>query len=136
MAGGNYIKLNRSMLKWEWYTDANTKVVFLHAILKANWDDGGYKGHKLQPGDVVFGRKKWAEELGMSEQQIRTAINHLKETGEISTIKATNKFTILHIENWALYQSSDDETTNNLTNKQPTSNQQATTYQERKERKE
>ena len=133
MNDGNWIKLNRSMLKWEWYDDVNTKAVFLHALLKANYEDGAYRGHKLCPGDVVFGRKKWAEQLGMSEQQVRTAIDHLKETGEISTIKTTNRFTILRIENWTLYQSKDDEATNKTTNKQPTSNQQATTYQERKE---
>ena len=118
MNDGNWIKLNRSMLKWEWYDDVNTKAVFLHALLKANYEDGAYRGHKLCPGDVVFGRKKWAEQLGMSEQQVRTAIDHLKETGEISTIKTTNRFTILRIENWTLYQSKDDE----ATNKQPTSN--------------
>ena len=127
MNDGNWIKLNRSMLKWEWYDDVNTKAVFLHALLKANYEDGAYRGHKLCPGDVVFGRKKWAEQLGMSEQQVRTAIDHLKETGEISTIKTTNRFTILRIENWTLYQSKDDE----ATNKQPTSNQQATNKQPR-----
>ena len=133
MNDGNWIKLNRSMLKWEWYDDVNTKAVFLHALLKANYEDGAYRGHKLRPGDVVFGRKKWAEQLGMSERQVRTAIEHLKETGEISTIKTTNRFTVLRIENWALYQSNDEEVTSKTTNKRPTSDQQATTYQERKE---
>jgi len=137
MNNGNFIKLNRSILKWEWYDDINTKAVFLHALLKANYEEGAYRGHKLMPGDVVFGRKKWAEQLGLSERQVRTAIEHLKETGEISTIKTTNRFTVLRIENWALYQSKDGETTN----KRPTSDQQATnkrprTKKEKKGRRE
>ena len=141
MSNGNWIKLNRKILKWEWYSDNSTRSVFLHALLKANYEPSRYKGHELAIGDVIFGRKKWAEELGLSEQQVRTAIAHLKETGELSTIKATNKFTILHVENWEFYQSKEDEATNNMTNEQPTTNQQLTnnqprTKKEKKEKKE
>lgn len=138
MSNGNWIKLNRKILKWEWYSDNSTRSVFLHALLKANYEPSRYKGHELAIGDVVFGRKKWAEELGLSERQVRTAITHLKETGEISTIKVTNKFTILRIENWEFYQSKEDEATNNMTNERPTSDQQATNNRPRtkKEKKE
>lgn len=138
MSNGNWIKLNRKILKWEWYSDNSTRSVFLHALLKANYEPSRYKGHELAIGDVVFGRKKWAEELGLSERQVRTAITHLKETGEISTIKVTNKFTILRIENWEFYQSKEDEATNNMTNERPTSDQQPTNNRPRtkKEKKE
>lgn len=138
MSNGNWIKLNRKILKWEWYSDNSTRSVFLHALLKANYEPSRYKGHELAIGDVVFGRKKWAEELGLSERQVRTAITHLKETGEISTIKVTNKFTILRIENWEFYQSKEDEVTNNMTNERPTTDQQPTNNRPRtkKEKKE
>lgn len=138
MSNGNWIKLNRKILKWEWYSDNATRSVFLHALLKANYEPSRYKGHELAIGDVVFGRKKWAEELGLSERQVRTAITHLKETGEISTIKVTNKFTILRIENWEFYQSKEEEATNNMTNERPTTDQQATNNRPRtkKEKKE
>lgn len=138
MSNGDWIKLNRKILKWEWYSDNATRSVFLHALLKANYEPSRYKGHELAIGDVVFGRKKWAEELGLSEQQVRTAIAHLKETGELSTIKATNKFTVLHVENWSVYQSKDSGTTNKTSDEQPTTNQQSTNNQPRtkKEKKE
>ena len=131
MSNGNYIQLNRKILAWGWYSDNATRSVFIHALLKANWQEGEYKGHNLNPGDVIFGRKKWSEELGLSEQQVRTAISHLKETGEITTIKATNKFTILHVEKWGLYQVVNDKPTNKKTNEQPTTNQQLTNNQPR-----
>ena len=79
MSNGDWIKLNRKILKWEWYSDNSTRSVFLHALLKANYEPSRYKGHELGTGDVIFGRKKWAEELGLSEQQVRTAIAHLKD---------------------------------------------------------
>ena len=37
-----YIKLFRSMTKWEWYSDTNTKAVFLHLLLNANLEETRY----------------------------------------------------------------------------------------------
>lgn len=123
---GNYIKLFRKFQKWGWYNDPATKSVFLHLLLKANWQDGEYHGHKVGKGEVVFGRKKFAKDLGLSEQQVRTAIKHLHESGEISTTKTTNRFTIIKVEKWALYQgnneASNQQTNQQATNKQPTTN--------------
>ena len=48
-----YIKLFRKMLNWEWYTDVNTKVLFLHCLLKANWKDGSWHGHKYKRGQFI-----------------------------------------------------------------------------------
>lgn len=135
-----YIKLYRSMQEWEWYADPNTKAVFLELLLAANWKDSRYKGVLIKRGQAVIGRKALAEKLGMSEQAVRTALNHLKSTNEITT-KSTNKLTVVTIEKYELYQGEDFEPTNKSTNKstneQPTNNQQLTTSKkERKERKE
>ena len=130
-----YIKLHRSLLTWEWIKDSSTTVVFLYLLLNANWEDSRYKGYDVPKGSLIVGRKKIAETLGISEQSVRTAINHLKSTNEITT-KVTNKFTIVTIVNWEKYQccevESTNESTNNLTNNQPTTNQQLTTYKEYK----
>ena len=130
-----YIKLFRKMLTWGWYSDTNTFRVFMHILLKANYKPSEYKGEKIAAGECVFGRKKWAKELGLSEQQIRTAISHLQSTNEI-TIRATNKFSVIHVEKWEFWQmeegKSTNESTNNSTRNQPTSNQQVTTYKESK----
>ena len=39
MEQGGFIKLYRSMLQWEWYDDVNVKVLFLHLLLKANYEE-------------------------------------------------------------------------------------------------
>ena len=123
------------MLKWGWYGDTNTFRVFMHILLRANYEPSEYLGHKIGAGSCVFGRKKWAKELGMSEQQIRTAISHLQSTNEI-TIKATNKFSIITVVKWEFWQIEEGQSTTEATNhqppKQPTSNQQVTTSKESK----
>lgn len=130
-----FIKLFRSMINWEWYQDANTTRVFLHLLLNANLEESRFKNHIIPKGSLVVGRKTLAETLGISEQNVRTALNHLKSTNEI-TIKSTNRFSIVTIVNWEKYQvnkkQSTNKVTNNLTNNQPTTNQQLTTEKEYK----
>lgn len=121
-----YIKLFHKILTWGWYGDTNTFRVFMHILLNANYKPTEYKGQQLRAGDCIFGRKAWAEALGMSEQQIRTAITHLKSTNEITT-KSTNKFTVIHVEKWEFWQIEEGYSTNKSPTTQPTSNQQLTT---------
>ena len=83
----------------------------------------GYQPVTLEPGQFVFGRRVAAEELGMSEQEIRTCIE-LAKKADFLTIKSTNKFSIITIINWHIYQGSDID---DQPASQPTSNQQATT---------
>ena len=98
-----YVKLFRKMLTWEWYKDTNTTRVFLHILLKVNYKPSRYKGYEIGAGECVFGYREWSKQLGMSVQQVRTAINHLKSTHEI-TLKPTHEFTIVHLEKWAFWQ--------------------------------
>ncbi|MBQ8057075.1 MAG: hypothetical protein IJ275_01930, partial [Ruminococcus sp.] len=72
-------------------------------------------------GQLVTGRKKLSEALKMSEREVRTALNHLKSTNDI-TIRTTSKYSIITIVNYEELQVS----TNSLTINQPTSNQQST----------
>ena len=134
-----FIKIHRKITEWGWYKDPITKAVFLHLLLTANYREREYMGRKILPGQTVVGRKELAMQLGISEQSVRTALNHLKSTNEI-TIKSTNRFSIVTVVNWEKYQLRDDEltskSTSQLTNNQPTTNQQLTTPKERKEYKE
>lgn len=130
-----YIKIFHKMLDWGWYGDTNTFRVFMHILLRANYRESEYLGHKIGAGECVFGRKEWAKKLGLSEQQVRTAISHLRATNEITT-RATNKFTIITVVNWESWQIEEGKATKRTTNKQPTSqptsNQQVTTSKEYK----
>lgn len=115
------------MLKWEWYSDPITKSVFLDLLLSANRELTRFRGFEIKAGQTIFGRKECAIRLGITEQNVRTAINHLKSTNEL-TIKLTNRFSIITIVKWEQYQSRNSKQTNQQTNQQLTNNQPTTNH--------
>lgn len=116
---GNYIKLNRSLLEWEWYTDINTSRMFIHMLLKANWKDGNFKGTTVPRGSFVSSIGKLSGETGLTEREVRTAISHLKTTGEV-TSKTTNRFTVFTVVKYDMYQTNDKQNVSQETfNRQP-----------------
>jgi hypothetical protein len=117
-----WIKIHRQILDWEWYSDNNSFRVFLHLLLKANHKQKRYKGLELKIGTIITSRDILAIETGLSIQQIRTALDKLKSTNEI-TIKTSSQGTIIEVVNYAKYQL----VTNEVTIKEPTSNHQVTT---------
>lgn len=123
-----FIKLHYGLLDWEWYNDLPTKTLFLHFLLKANYKENNWKGIKINRGELVSGRKVLALETGLSEQQVKTALNKLKSTGEITT-RTTNRYTVIKLESYCLYQDKKPETNQQITSSQPTNNQQITNRQ-------
>ena len=115
-----YIRLFRKFVEWEWYSNVNDRLVFIHCLLSANWKDGYFEGKKIPRGSFVTSYQKLAKEIGLSVQNVRTSINHLKSTSNL-TSKITNKYSIITINNYDKYQD-----TNKQINNQLTSNQQAT----------
>ena len=130
-----FVKLHRKLLQWGWYKDHVVKDLFLHLLLTANFDETEWQGITLHPGDLVTSYKSLSDDLGFSEQQIRTALKKLKTTQEI-TSKSTNKFTVITVVNWGNYQFVDYyiNTQSNIpiTNEQQTNNKQITTDKEYK----
>lgn len=117
-----WIKIHRQLLEWEWYDDLNTFRLFIHLLLKANHKAKKYRGMELKAGSILTGRDLLSFETGLSVMQVRTSLTKLKTTNEI-TIKTNSQGTIIQLVNFTKYQL----VTNDLTNKQPTSNQRVTT---------
>lgn len=131
---GNYIKLSRGLLEWEWYTDINTTRLFIHMLLKANWKDGNFKGTTVPRGSFVSSIGKLSGETGLTEREIRTAISHLKKTGEV-TSKTTNKFTVFTVVKYDLYQTNDRQNDRQETGNRQPNDILTTTIEEKKEGK-
>lgn len=122
-----FFKLYRSMINWEWFKDSSTLHVFIYCLLKANHKDQRYKGDVVKRGSFFTSRKIIAEETGMTERKVRTALEHLKMTNEL-TILTSSKGTVISVNNYDDYQ----KMTNELTNERPTSDQRPTTNKNEK----
>lgn len=130
-----YIKLYRKITDWEWYTDINTKVLFIHILLRASATGKRFRGEEVPIGSFTTSIEILASETGLSSRQVRTALDKLKKTGEI-TVKTTNQFTQILVIKWGDYQSFVELNDKRMTNERQTDDKRMTTIKESKESKE
>ena len=114
-----FVKISRKILDWQWYSDANTFRLFIHCLLKANWKKKSWKNYVCNRGQFITSLSQLSYELGLTIQQVRTAISHLETTGEI-TSRTDGKVRIITVNNYDKYQS-----INKGDNKEKTKKQQA-----------
>ena len=127
-----YIKVWRKVLDTGILKNHKLWSFWMWCLLKASHEKHkvlvGYQEVELQEGQFIFGRKNASEELNMSEQNIRTVLKNLEKSKNL-TIKTTNKFSVITILNWELYQGNGN-VTNQQTNKELTNNSPATNHKQ------
>lgn len=121
-----WISIHRKFKEWEWYSDSKIVHLFLHCLLKANHKPTKWRGAQIEAGQFITSQSHLAEELHLSVMQVRTILNKLKLTGEL-TVKITNKYSIISITNWELYQGDNRQTDTPVTVEQQATNTQVTT---------
>lgn len=121
----SFIKLNRNILNWRWYQDANVKSVFLHILLNANFEESDFQNVHIERGEWAVTLGTFEKDLKLTKQQVRTAIDKLKSTGEI-TCKKYNKFLVITVVSYDLYQGT---STQKITHNQHANNTQITRKQ-------
>lgn len=121
-----FIKLFRNIEQWEWYTEPNVMRLFIHCLIKANHASKKWRGVTIHAGSFVTSYSKLAQDLKLSEQNIRTSLKHLKSTGEL-TLKTTSQYSLISINNWNEYQQFDTRTNIQLTDDQHSVNTRLTT---------
>ena len=104
MAHTTFIKLDRSILYWSWYTNADTFRLFIHFLLNANVSDNLFDDVTIKRGSLALSYASLADKLGISIHRVRNAIDRLKKTGEI-TVKRYRNFQVVTIVNYDKYQS-------------------------------
>lgn len=140
-----YVKIFRTFIDWEWFQKPEMVQLWLYLLLKANYQDAKLQGKTIKRGQLFTNLAKIAAETGLSTQTIRTCLNRLKSTGEITT-ESTSKGTLINIENWDKYQieiddsntESNEQINKPLTNDQQTANKRLTnaSYYKKKEKNE
>ena len=136
MQRGGYVKLWRKTLDSGLLGHPFAFTLFGYLLLSCVREKWRYTTRyaviDLEPGEWIIGRKRLSKELGMSEQNLRTALRLLADM-KILTIKSTNEYSTIRLINYAKYQAMQNDLTNDLTNSQPTANQQLTTKKEVRE---
>ena len=115
-----WISLYRKFLDWQWYDYPTVKIVFLHCLLSANHKPAKWRDLTIKRGQLITSYEKLAAHNGLSIQQVRTAIEKLQSTNEI-TYQSTSRYSIITIKNYNLYQDSNIQKTE-TNNKQATTN--------------
>ena len=105
-----HLKLHRALRSWEWYKDANTMRVFIHCLLKCNESQYSYEGNKHNRGSFISGRNVLAEELAITPQQVRTCLNKLIKTGEITIDASKYRGSVITVNNYDTYQMTEEPT--------------------------
>lgn len=123
--GEGYIRLYRKIGEWRWYDDKPTLILFLHLLITVNWKDEAWHDIMIRRGQRLCSLPILAKETGLSERSVRTAISHLKSTGEV-TDTSTSKYRIVTINNFEKYQ----DATGKVTGKRQASDRQATANEE------
>jgi len=85
-----WVKLHRSLLEWEWYSDIPTKTLFIHLLLSANHADANFRGRKVGRGQRWTSIAHLASETGLTVKQVRAAIEKLQRTKELTSEGASN----------------------------------------------
>lgn len=124
-----FIKLDRNIQDWRWYKNANTFRVFVHFLLNANIEQRDFEDAVIKRGELATSYGNIAKTLNLTVQQVRTAVNHLKSTGEI-TITRYSKFIVISVLNYSAYQDKTIKSTDKSTINQQSLNNQSTINQQ------
>lgn len=107
-----WIKLHRKMLHSNVFQNEKLFKVFMYCLMKATHSEHrqlvGKQFIELEQGQFVFGRKKAAVELNMKESTVRDYINLLKQDNTIH-VNTTNKYSIITVVNWEVYQHKEED---------------------------
>ena len=99
-------KLYNSILDWQWYKKPNTCHLFIHCLLKARKECSKWQGITIPENSFVTSLNHLANETGLTIREVRTALKNLSGGSDKElTIKTTNRYTIVTVDNLHIYQS-------------------------------
>ena len=126
---GGWIKLYYKLLDWEWLDCPEMVGLWVNLLLRASREDRKWHGLTIRRGQLVTTLSELSEMAGLSLQKLRTCLDRLKSTREI-TCESTHFGTIVTICKYAEYQCPDeDEQQAEQHTDQQTSNTPATRQQ-------
>ena len=98
-----WIKLNRSLLNWEWWDDNLMLKAWIYILLNANHEDIRLKGNTIKRGSFCISQNEMALKIGCCRKTIYNILKRLKNSGEIDYYSRT-KYTLISVCKYDNYQ--------------------------------
>lgn len=99
-----HIKINRKIMDWEWWYDEPVFRLWITILLLANWEDKEWRGIHIPRGSFYTSLDSLSKKTGLSRQEVRTALEKLKATHNI-TQQSTHHGTLITVVKYGDYQS-------------------------------
>lgn len=118
---GGFIGLFRKLLEWEYAEDDAVFSCFVKLLLAVNYKDKKWNGTVIRRGSIVGSIDKLCTKLRMKKAKLRRCLDVLSECGAITIVVYPNKYHLIIVNNYNMYQNavvgiSDNRTDNNSDN--------------------
>ena len=108
-----YIKIWRKSIENGWLQNSKLWAFWCYCLIRASHKEItvtiGLQRVELKPGQFIFGRIRASKDLKINTSSIYRIVKFLVSNGNI-TVKSNNKFSIITVMNWGIYQG--DKTSN------------------------
>ena len=98
-----YITLSRKILDWRWFKKPKTAHIFIYLLLAANFENHDFEDTIIKRGQYACTQERLSAETGLSLKEVRTALDNLKKTGDITidTSRGYSLITVVEYERFA-----------------------------------
>jgi hypothetical protein len=126
-----WYKMHRKIIESPIFNNPNALRMWVWMLAKASHKQCslmvGNQEVTLMPGEFVFGRAMASAELSIPKSTVYDMLKSIEKMGMIR-VKSGNKFSIVTVVNWGIYQGSDNHSS--ATSRQQTDNKSATSRQQ------
>ncbi len=106
--GNGHICLFRSMREQSWYSDSDTKAVFIELVFRAQYKptEVTYKGVKqrLDIGQLFTCSKQLCKDLGINKSKMQRVLKTFEDEGQIKQQKISNKGVVITVVSYSKWQ--------------------------------
>lgn len=118
---GGFIGLFRSLLNWEYAEDDAVFSCFVKLLLAVNYKDNKWCGEVIKRGSIIGSMDTLCTTLHMKKDKLKRCLNALSECGTITVMVKPNKYHLIIVNNYNMYQNvvvgiSDNLTANSSAN--------------------
>lgn len=99
MTKTGFCPVSRAVLAGPWHDTPNTQLVWLTLLIAANWEPRKWRDIIVQRGQLITSYANIAEQTGLTVQNVRTAIKHLKSTGDLTQV-ITSEYSLITLKNY------------------------------------